>query len=1126
MRRMNSFLLAIGFASIPMTLIACGSTSGGTAAPPSGSGAQPGVGGSGALQGGGASLGGGFQLGTGGSTSAGTLDCNVPNPPPACTMQAPPGCGDGKVNQDSEKCDDGNALAGDGCNGVCQVEPNHTCPPGGGKCTVSFTCGDGIVNPGEVCDQGEFQGMPGCSADCKTQDDGYKCLAGEQCVALFACGNSRIETGETCDPPNPGNGCGNDCKAEAGWRCTPGSCKKLPSCGDGIVQADMGEKCDQGAHQGSPGCSDDCKTVDGSCTCTPGQACVCQTPECGDGKVQVGEQCDDGNGIFPGCSDTCQLEPGYTCPFSGAPCVPECGDGILVKPAEQCDPASSVPNVAEACNDDCSVKPGWMCDDDGCSETVCGNGKVEGSEGCDPTDKNNDLGDGCTATCMAEPTCPPGGGGCTTQCGDGLILGDEACDDGNAVSGDGCSADCQVEDGFTCTQPDLGDTMIVPMVVRDFNAGGDFEKGSSFATDLFFATQGLLKPTLDANGLKPQLNSTTGTYNGTPGRDSGIASAASFAQWYDDDASGPNTYHATLGTSLNLYLITDSDPPTYVNRYGNLGDGLTPATFQMTSGLTEHFCGEVGKEDHDPVTGDPIPCTFCPYDACPDTYECDQLVNNVCTPQTQSTKCQEDPDYQRCYSDGTRYYGVYVQSEFDGNPLFFPADAIARPWSPDSAAQISGNYDRSWPNDPAGANVKHNFSFTTEVRFWFRYDSSKTFKLTFVGDDDVWVFINKKLAVDLGGIHTAVQGSLTLTNGNASVVVSNTWPLDGIESTAPATVNLGLQDGEVYEIVVFQAERQTKASSYQLSLSGFNAAHSVCKPVCGGSNPGVSPGEECDNGAEGNCDPATSDCYNQCTIECKLGPRCGDGVKQDNEECDNGTNTDGYAAAGSDACSPDCTLPPNCGDGAVQLDYGEECDNGPDNNDTTYGGCTTQCRLGPSCGDGIVNGDDAHPEVCDDGINDGTYDTCGPDCTTPPHCGDGIVQSDWGEACEPDASGADPNCTEDCKLPGYCGDAMTQTELGEQCDYGTEKNTGEYGGCNSNCTIAGYCGDGLTNGNEACDFGADKNTGEYGGCMSTCVLGPHCGDGQTNGEEECDDGQANGTTRCTSACKVFIPITT
>ncbi|HEY5956679.1 MAG TPA: fibro-slime domain-containing protein, partial [Polyangiaceae bacterium] len=755
--------------------------------------------------------------------------------------------------------------------------------------------------------------------------------------------------------------------------------------------------------------------------------------------------------------------------------------------------------------------PGWVCDKAGCSKTVCGNGKVEGSEGCDPADdKNTDLGDGCTATCVAEPTCPAGGGGCTTKCGDGLILGTEECDDGNAVSGDGCSDSCKVEAGFECSQTPLGDTMVVPMVVRDFNAGGDFEKGAGFATDLNYANQGLLNDKLDANGLKPTLKSTTGTYNTTTGRDSGIASAASFAQWYNDKApASGNTFNKSLGTTLTLYQVAKSDPPTFVNRFGVNGDGQTDAQYRRT--VATSFCGEVGKEDHD-ADGNAIPCTFCPYDATPDTPTCE-------TPQ--ATDCQLDPSYIECVKVGTQYHGVYVLAAFDGNPLFFPADSIT-PANPATTGQISGNYDTSWPEDPTGK--KHNFSFTTEVRFWFKYDSSKPLKLKFVGDDDVWVYVNKRLAVDLGGIHTAVEGELTVTNGAASVVVTNTLPAASIVKKT-STPDLGLQNGNVYEIVVFQAERQTKASSYQLSLSGFNAAHSLCKPICGGSNPGVSPGEECDNGDAGNC--KDGDCYNKCTTKCTLGPRCGDGVVQeDHEQCDNGKNTDGYAAAGSNACTPNCTLPPSCGDGKVQIDFGEECDQG-DKNDDSYGGCTKSCKAGPSCGDGVANGTDEHPESCDDGINDGTYATCGKDCTPPPRCGDSIVQSDWGEACEPTASD-DPNCTADCRLPGYCGDGVRGQD--EQCDYGTgtepNQNSGSYGGCNSNCTLAANCGDGIKNGPEECDAGKDKNIGDYGGCDSFCKFGPHCGDGIVNGAEQCDDGSGpngNGTANssCMAVCKLY-----
>lgn len=1070
----------------------------------------------------GGSGGGGIFVNNGGSGASVTMttgvagaDCQATPKPKACTMAAPPGCGDGMINQASEACDDGNTLAGDGCNGLCVIEPNHACPTEGKPCVVSFTCGDGVVNPGEACDQGQFQGNPGCTADCKTQETGYKCIPAEQCTPLYKCGNKLIETGETCDDGNTtaGDGCSAACKTEAGYTCKPGSCAKAPYCGDGIVQTSSGEKCDQGQYKSSPGCSADCLSMDGTCTCTPGQACVCQKPTCGDGIVQVGEQCDDKNSSYPGCNATCQLESGYKCPFAGAPCVPVCGDGILISPAEQCDPAAKIPNVATACSADCSVKPGWVCDATSCRQTSCGDGKIEGSEGCDSGSKNNDLGDGCTGTCMAEPTCPAGGGACSTKCGDSLVLGSEKCDDGNAVSGDGCSATCDFEAGFTCTQPPLGDTMVVPMVVRDFNGGGDFEKAAAFATGLNYANQGLLKGSLDAQGLKPELNGTTGTYNGTAGQDSGIASAASFAQWYKDAASGPNAYHGTLATTLNLYLNKAGN--AYVNRFGVNGDGLTSAQYLRTH---TNQCGTANQSNHD-ADGNPILCTACYYNAT------DPLNLTPCT-QIDTTPCQTDATYTgECVVNGNAYIGTFLDAAFDGNPLFFPADSLT-PANPAVAAQISGNYNPSWPVDPSGK--LRNFSFTTEVRFWFSYDSSKTYKLTFVGDDDVWVFINKKLAVDLGGIHTAVQGELTIAGGTATTVVTptNVTPAPAGITSKPV---LGLTNGNVYEIAVFQAERQTKASSYQLSLSGFNAAHSVCKPVCGGDNPGVSPGEECDNGSAGNCDVAAADCYNKCTTTCTLGPRCGDGeVQGDHEQCDNGKNTDGYAAAGSNACSPTCTLPPNCGDGKVQLNYNEECDNGAENNDTLYGGCATSCKLGPYCGDAVVNGDDAHPEVCDNGVNDGTYGTCGVGCTLPPRCGDAIVQSDWGEQCEPTASD-DPNCTKDCRLPGYCGDGVVDNGGGEICDYGTAKNDGSYGGCNSNCTPAAYCGDGVTNGPEVCDLGAALNIGEYGGCASTCQLGPHCGDGLVNGKEECDDGsgaEGNGTalSDCTGACKNYQPI--
>lgn len=65
------------------------------------------------------------------------------------------------------------------------------------------------------------------------------------------------------------------------------------------------------------------------------------------------------------------------------------------------------------------------------AEPVCGNGTLEGEEACD--DGNLVDGDGCQADCTLTPE---------PMCGNGAVEGDEACDDGNLVDGDGCEADC------------------------------------------------------------------------------------------------------------------------------------------------------------------------------------------------------------------------------------------------------------------------------------------------------------------------------------------------------------------------------------------------------------------------------------------------------------------------------------------------------------------------------------------------------------------------------------------------------------------------------------------------------------------------------------------------------------
>jgi len=170
---------------------------------------------------------------------------------------------------------------------------------------------------------------------------------------------------------------------------------------------------------------------------------------CGNGRIDPGEECDDGNTApGDGCSASCLLE--------------ECGNGIL-DPGEECEDGNTAPG--DGCSATCTfvrcgngrIDPGEECDDghrvsgDGCSYTCtieegCGNGQVEGLEECD--DGNTASGDGCSSTCLRE----------LERCGNGILEAAEACDDGNTADGDGCSSDCL---DYTCLETDYGESIIV-----------------------------------------------------------------------------------------------------------------------------------------------------------------------------------------------------------------------------------------------------------------------------------------------------------------------------------------------------------------------------------------------------------------------------------------------------------------------------------------------------------------------------------------------------------------------------------------------------------------------------------------------------------------------------------------
>jgi cysteine-rich repeat protein len=131
--------------------------------------------------------------------------------------------------------------------------------------------------------------------------------------------------------------------------------------------------------------------------------------------------------------------------------------------------------------------------------------------------------------------------------------------------------------------------------------------------------------------------------------------------------------------------------------------------------------------------------------------------------------------------------------------------------------------------------------------------------------------------------------------------------------------------------------------------------HTVCNAICG-DDIRVDP-EQCDDGTlNGTADSL-------CTVECTLAGYCGDGKVDAGEICDDGLNVDVYATASQpDACAPGCTTPHFCGDGIVDVQFDEQCDRGAENaTPPPYGGCSADCQLGARCGDGEVQA----PEECD-----------------------------------------------------------------------------------------------------------------------------------------------------------------
>jgi fibro-slime domain-containing protein len=92
------------------------------------------------------------------------------------------------------------------------------------------------------------------------------------------------------------------------------------------------------------------------------------------------------------------------------------------------------------------------------------------------------------------------------------------------------------------------------------------------------------------------------------------------------------------------------------------------------------------------------------------------------------------------------------------------------------------------------ANSSHNYHFTFELHTQFTYYAGENQIFRFTGDDDVWVYIDGRLVIDLGGVHAVKKQYVQLDR-------------------------LGLEDGQIYNLDFFFAERHRTQSNFRITTN-------------------------------------------------------------------------------------------------------------------------------------------------------------------------------------------------------------------------------------------------------------------------------------------------------------------
>lgn len=646
-------------------------------------------------------------------------------------------------------------------------------------------------------------------------------------------------------------------------------------------------------------------------------------------------------------------------------------------------------------NQDCaSIQTNRTWNDDTCGSSTdylceyvvtstCGDGEKELSEACDDGDNTN--GDGCSASCTVESGWSCSGSlptACAEVCGNGIVTSGEECDDGNTSDGDGCTATCTEQSGWGCTgspsacETDCGDGIVAGSEACD---DGNATDTDACRNSCVFAScgDGVVQP------------------NGSDGISG------------NEDDETCDTSGESVSCDANCTAVACGDQTVNTSAGETCDDGNGSNTDGCLTSCVSASCGD-GYVRSGVEGCEPPGVGTC-------TASCSEAVGigNVYQEAESSSSFSRAAPPPNC-----------------GNGILEPA--LGEGCDEGRFNGLSPICDR-WCNVSfCGDGVVHAGEEECEPvlqqngTFGAQTCGGRTCTIPLCSSDGScvggchWVFLPACMVTQKPVITLFPLSSDTGANGAASSVSNVTGASSSVVQILPVFTNASSSSPES---PIWMPMMSLPTFSFSLPPSSSSVSSGPVT-ICGN---GVREGSEmCDDGLR-NSNTLPDSCRINCTL-----PICGDKVVDFGESCDDGNDIIG------DGCTPLCTTSA-CGNGV--LESGEECDDGLLNSPDKPDSCSDRCLL-PRCGDGDM--DAAFGEQCDQGQDNSNTipDRCRLNCLRP-HCGDGTL--DDGEQCDDGNSSNLDNCSVSCKKMG-CGNGVK--DWNEQCDDG---NTANGDGCSSSC---------------------------------------------------------------------------